>query len=950
MKDGFKRFTIEPAMDTLEFMGPGHAPESVILLQGNIHLSLTRPIKIKGMAVKFKGFGRVSIAGNPSAGLYSPILPKLKCSLASKSLLPAGDHVIPWDMEIPNIYPPSTLIKRANVFYRVEATISFALAKAITAEHHVVLRRHLLPCVELAPLVETKLLEHTVPAKFHYEIEAPQIICLDQQQLPFAVKYLCIANQKAVQSIRTQLTQIEIYKINSISKTESNLTQVPMDVYNLDKKVNDLKQRRDYAKYIKRTIPALIHAVDDNRTSAWQQPIVLRHKLHQYLHATYDSPLVSVHHQLEITFQFGHRFEDIKAKIPIIIASVPGAASMQDASFPWQSLPSSLKYPFETITRYESTMVYPESDAHDVDGAEPALRPSEDSTARHGITSLVVDTSIPVPKLNLAATKPLNARHAKGTPSSSSSQHPYPSSHQQQSSQVPIYHSPLPHPPPSTTNTAPAAPTKWFNSAMNLSEYQPISLQQQAHHPSMHQQTRQPYQRPHTSAALRTPPNTMQQQQQRNHQQSSKKAPRRRRPLPPIDVELANGIKPKIMINTLVKSNSSSEVLPEADRSIVQSQPGDEYEEEEDEHDEMEDDDDDDDDEFDFQSVYSDLSMHSHELAPGLSTSASEGSNGSHHSLASRPPSPANRPPGPGLPSNTVLRSHEEEPQALVEESFAYTTITSPAIATLASSMLLSPCNSNSSTASSGTRRRIALSSVSSLMNQTVAGTSVGRDSLSFHSFGGPFSPPRPQSGISVIPPMPSPLRGSVLIRDEDSVDPGNDIPPTDAQFVDNDDGGGSTTLNVLMDHDKENRQAAVATAAKQRYLHAKLPPIPSTDPQPQQQLAQQQQQEQQQAQNDQTATTTPIPRRRAKNEISVLTQTKRMTRLYIDDSDDETLDPLPPIPESLQANIVASSANHDSSQPPAWSALVSPSSGAPQLPRLSFGMTLTDAFLDEYQ
>jgi hypothetical protein len=167
------------------------------------------------MAVKFKGFGRVTIKGkynNNNVNVYTPMLPKLKCPIAGKTLLPAGDHVIPWDIEIPNIYPSSLVIKRASIFYQVEVVLSFSLAKSITAEHPITLRRHLLPCMELAPLVETKLYERTVPAKFHYEIEAPQIICLDQQLLPFAVKYLCIANQKAVQSIRTQLTQIELYR------------------------------------------------------------------------------------------------------------------------------------------------------------------------------------------------------------------------------------------------------------------------------------------------------------------------------------------------------------------------------------------------------------------------------------------------------------------------------------------------------------------------------------------------------------------------------------------------------------------------------------------------------------------------------------------------------------------------------------------------------------------
>ncbi|KAI9305422.1 hypothetical protein BJ944DRAFT_68764 [Cunninghamella echinulata] len=213
MKDGFRRFEVEPVNDTLDFMGPPRSSDTIKLLEGNVRLSLTRPVKIRSMAIKFKGFGKVDIKGKFNhVNICQPMLPKLKCTIAGKTNLSVGDHLIPWDMEIPNLYPPSLSNKRCSVYYRIEVVITFHLAKSITIEHPIILRRHLLPCMEFAPLVETKLYDHTVPAKFHYEIEAPQIICLDQQVLPFAVKYLCIANQKAVQNIRTQLTQIELYR------------------------------------------------------------------------------------------------------------------------------------------------------------------------------------------------------------------------------------------------------------------------------------------------------------------------------------------------------------------------------------------------------------------------------------------------------------------------------------------------------------------------------------------------------------------------------------------------------------------------------------------------------------------------------------------------------------------------------------------------------------------
>ncbi|KAI8084878.1 uncharacterized protein BX664DRAFT_360696 [Halteromyces radiatus] len=988
MKDGFRRFEIEPLEDTLEFMGPAQSSETVKLLEGNVKLSLTRPTKIRSMSVKFKGFARVNIKGKyTNIVVLTPMLPKLKCPIGGKTLLPAGDHVIPWDIEIPNIYPPSLLIKRATIFYRVEVVISFALAKSITAEHPITLRRHLLPCMELAPLVETKLYERTVPAKFHYEIEAPQIICLDQLLLPFAVKYLCIANQKAVQSIRTQLTQIELYRIQSVSKTDANLTQVPMDIYNLEKKMLECKERRDYAKFVKRTIPALIHSVDQTRSSAWKQPIVLRHKLHQFLHSTYDSPLVSIHHQLEITFQFDHRFEDIKAKIPIIIASIPSSAkpsastqsakassSQQLTQHPFLSSVSSSdsKYPFETITRFESLSVVPEQNDRSVP------RASEDSNSHRGIQSVVVDPAISGP-LN-SSLSPQHIRHQPQKQQQQSQQqgHLQRLALQQKSSNTstndqPIWESALPLPPPGSTmkNT-----TKANASILDIGRASEDVNAYRYHQQSMAYNKNNNYNntdlssvypnqqkktvKRHNSAqdlndyTLSLPmlpeerPRTTTPMQRRRNDLNGINNHRRRRPLPPIDVELANGIKPKSLPRladpSTQKTNSSSEVLPEADRSILHSLSNQDIVLAS-----NKDNDSSEDNEFDFQSVYSDLSLASPE-APSLSSSATEASNGSHHTLLTRPPSPAYR-PAPGLPANTALRSHEEQSSALVEESFSYNTITSPAIATVASSVLLSPCSSNASitTTSSTARRRIALSSVSSIMN--------GSDALSFRSFGGPFNQQnRSSNGSSIVPPIPSSasttsntkhsfpsaLRDSSVLEPED-----HDV------------------LSVKVDNSNDDQQPTVD--AKHHYLHAKLPPIPttatatasrSTSPQPP------------------PGTVIPRTKKATTNddssvttEYKALNETKRMTRLYVDDSDDETLDPLPPIPEKqawkresktvVNDNLIPSSTSSSpstsksSSSLHQWatSLLNNATAPPPQLPRLSFGMALGDALgLDQFK
>lgn len=116
-----------------------------------------------------------------------------------------------------------------------------------------------------------------------------------------------------------------LFRRQPLNKQDSDLTCNNKDVhiFDLDQKVTELNSYTDtHIKYMKKTAPAIIH-IPNNDTSAWKKPCLIRHSLHPYLSYTLSSPLISIYHQLEITFQFGMKFEEIKTKIPIIIASVP---------------------------------------------------------------------------------------------------------------------------------------------------------------------------------------------------------------------------------------------------------------------------------------------------------------------------------------------------------------------------------------------------------------------------------------------------------------------------------------------------------------------------------------------------------------------------------------------------------------------------------------------------
>ena len=219
MKDNIEHVEIEPEHCYIDFIGPAKPDGMGRTLKGKVRLLLSKPVKIRSIQIKFKGYARICLknSGGTVLDIETSLLPKIKAPLLVDNKktfqLPAGSHSIPWELEVPNVYPRSLMIKRASIHYKVELAISLGIGKkAITAEYPIVVLRHLLPCKELSPLIGSRIYRHTVPGKFHYEIDCPRIVCLEQGTMPVSVKYLCITDQKPVVSIRTQLLQVEFYR------------------------------------------------------------------------------------------------------------------------------------------------------------------------------------------------------------------------------------------------------------------------------------------------------------------------------------------------------------------------------------------------------------------------------------------------------------------------------------------------------------------------------------------------------------------------------------------------------------------------------------------------------------------------------------------------------------------------------------------------------------------
>ncbi|KAI8333305.1 hypothetical protein BC941DRAFT_434360 [Chlamydoabsidia padenii] len=362
MKDGFKSITIEPFNGYLDFLGPINPQQSSgnKVLKGDIHLELTKAINVKKATLKFIGSSRVCHQNTlDSVDVGTPILPKLKTSLfSSTTTLGPGLVILPWEMEILNIYPCSVMIKRISISYKIELTISLGLHRTVTAEYPIVIKRHMIPCLEVAPLVPTKFYTKTISTKFHYEIDAPRIVCIAQKSIPLAIKLLTIGTHKRVLSIRTQVIQVELCRCNTLPKTDADMTK-----FKFRQSTSGKKGESKYAKYTKRTTPAIIHTLDETQAMSSSQPLLIRHPLGEYLTLGMESPLAAIYHQLEITFQFGAKFEDIHAKVPILIVSAGpsqpiktrGATNKQ----PPGSIPLAL-YPFEKIPVIEPILVMDE--------------------------------------------------------------------------------------------------------------------------------------------------------------------------------------------------------------------------------------------------------------------------------------------------------------------------------------------------------------------------------------------------------------------------------------------------------------------------------------------------------------------------------------------------------------------------------------------------------------
>lgn len=224
MKEGITSVDIEPTSNHVDFLGPTH--DSTIAfetqtLKGNIRLVTTKAVKIKSINVKFKGESIIFQSKTQEQYQYeisTPILPKLKVKVYEKStVLTQGEHLLPWELEIPNIYPMSFSNKKCNIKYKVQMKIHLGMNRTISASRVISIKRHLLPSQQQTSI--QKIFEYTFANGFQYRIQVPKTVCIEQGHAPISVSF----NGMPVEYISTQITQVEIYRYNYSQKVKKEI-------------------------------------------------------------------------------------------------------------------------------------------------------------------------------------------------------------------------------------------------------------------------------------------------------------------------------------------------------------------------------------------------------------------------------------------------------------------------------------------------------------------------------------------------------------------------------------------------------------------------------------------------------------------------------------------------------------------------------------------------------
>ncbi|KAG9101521.1 hypothetical protein FS749_006091 [Ceratobasidium sp. UAMH 11750] len=203
------------ANDDIVFRGVGQDVEGA-LLSGHVILNLSEATNIREITLQLTGKMRIQLPeGSPHArqGHFSHVVFSHDWSFLEgernhKHTIKAGQHVFPFQVQLPNSLPSSsrTYSGSASVAYRLRAT---AVRSAFSANYHAfrefnVMRSFLPEAMEYNQTLE---IENTWPGKIMYSFIIPHKAFSAGDDIPVLLKFQPIAKGVSVQSITSTIKE-----------------------------------------------------------------------------------------------------------------------------------------------------------------------------------------------------------------------------------------------------------------------------------------------------------------------------------------------------------------------------------------------------------------------------------------------------------------------------------------------------------------------------------------------------------------------------------------------------------------------------------------------------------------------------------------------------------------------------------------------------------------------
>ncbi|CAE6424911.1 unnamed protein product [Rhizoctonia solani] len=214
--------------DEVTFRGVGQDVESA-LLSGHLVLNLTEATNIREITLQLTGKVRIQVhdstharQGHHSHVFYNHEWSFLEGERNHKHTIKAGQHVFPFQVQLPNTLPVScrTHPGSASIAYKLRAT---AVRSAFSANFHAFRSVHVMRSFspEAMEYNQTLEIENTWPGKIMYSFVVPHKAFAAGDDIPILVKFQPMAKGVSVQSIVSTIKEYTSVRWRGIQHQET---------------------------------------------------------------------------------------------------------------------------------------------------------------------------------------------------------------------------------------------------------------------------------------------------------------------------------------------------------------------------------------------------------------------------------------------------------------------------------------------------------------------------------------------------------------------------------------------------------------------------------------------------------------------------------------------------------------------------------------------------------